>query len=360
DDDPHATETIHVAAGRARPGRTAADPSSDEHPDGALGRTMALRIGSGLDGPGEPEPAGAVGSRPGRRAALLATVLLVLALAAGGVWWYATSGPGAYTEVPAGVEGVLLAEAEAALDAAGLGTTVAEDFDPTVPAGVVVSTDPGPGERVRKDGTVEIVVSKGPDLRTVPEGLAGAPLADAVAALEAVGLVAQEPVREYHDEVPADHVIAVGAEPLAQLPVGTEVALTVSDGREPVTVISVIGATREDAVQGLQDQGLVVTEEPGYSTEFAAGTVMAQSLAPDAQAHRLDPITITVSQGPPLVEVPDVFGQQFGAARTALEALGLVVARENLLGGVFGTVHSQDVAAGTAVPVGSTVTLRVI
>ncbi|WP_199424233.1 Stk1 family PASTA domain-containing Ser/Thr kinase [Actinotalea solisilvae] len=353
--DPHATEALDVAARRAD-GVARADAPGDGAP---FGRTMALRIGAGVDGPdGTDDPPPADGRR--RRLGLLATVLLVLGLAAGGVWWYAAAGPGAYTTVPGGLEGVPLTQAQSVLAAAELEASVTEAFDPQVPDDVVVSATPAEGDRVRKDGTVELVVSKGPDLRVVPEGLAGLAVADATAALESAGFVVPEPVREYHDEVPLDHVIAVGAEPLTQLPVGSEVTLTVSDGREPVTVISVLGATREVAIQQLADTGLNVAEAADFSTEYPAGTVMAQSLAPDSQAFRLDVITITVSQGPPLVEVPNVFGQQFSAAKATLEGLGFVVAKENVLGGLFGTVHSQDVAAGTMAPVGSTITLRVV
>lgn len=360
--DPHATEALDVSGRRpGRPGN-ADVPSPHSHGDGGgapFGRTMALRIGSGVDEPAD-DHVGPVPLARRRRLGLVATVLLVLALAAGGVWWYAAAGPGAYTVVPDGLEGVPLTQAQSVLAAAELEVAVTEAFDPQVPDDVVVSAAPAEGERVRKDGTVELVVSKGPDLRVVPEGLAGLPVADATAALEAAGFVVPEPTREYHDEVPADHVIAVGAEPLAQLPVDTEVTLTVSDGKQPVTVISVIGATREVAIQQLSDTGLTVAEVPDYSTEFPAGTVMAQSLAPESQAFRLDTITITVSQGPPLAEVPNLFGQQYAAAKATLEGLGFVVAKENVLGALFGTVHSQDVPAGTLAPIGSTITLRVV
>lgn len=355
--DHDATQALAVQ-GRAAHGPTGGAAPDDEGPrtdDVRLGRTMALRIGTGVDGPAPgPEP------RRHPRALLVAAVLVVLALAGLGVWWYATEGPGAYTTVPAGLEAATLADAQAVLDGAGLDAEPVEAFDPVVPAGVVVSTDPGEGEPVRKDGTVRLVVSQGPDLRAVPEGLVGQPVADVVAALETAGFVVPEPARAYHDEVPVDHVIALDAEPLAQLPVGTPIALTVSDGRAPVRVISVVGAERDVAVQQLTDLGLAVTEDQDYSTEHPAGTVMAQSLAPDAQALRLDPITITISQGPPLVEVPDLFGEQFPDAKAALEALGFLVARENFLGGVFGTVRAQDPGAGTAAPVGSTITLTVV
>ena len=350
--DPAATAALEVG----RPAPTDADD---------LSRTMALPIGSGL-APTAPtsddldaDPSGGPVPRRRRRTGRLLAVLGLLVVLAGGVWWWATAGPGAWTTVPAGVVGVPLADAEAALEAAGLTAAPTEEFDPAVPIGVVVSADPSEGGRVPRDGTVDLVVSRGPDLREVPT-LVGVPLADALAALEAAGLVASEPLREHSDTVGADHVLAATAEPGQTLPYGSEVGLTVSDGPAPLVVSSVVGLPRDEAVAQLEGQGLVVEATEDYSEEYAAGVVMAQDPAPDTPGFRTDVVTITVSLGPPLVQVPDVVGQQWGAARDALQGLGFVVVREEVLGGFFGTVRSQSVAPGEAVPKGSTITLTIV
>ena len=87
---------------------------------------------------------------------------------------------------------------------------------------------------------------------------------------------------------------------------------------------------------------------------------MAQDPAPGTAGFRGDTVTITVSQGPPLVEVPNLVGQQFADARAALERLGFAVVREDVLGGFFGTVRSQDATPGSTLPKGSTITLAVV
>ena len=362
-DDPHATDALNVP----RPHRTApthpgnpTDPSGTADPEGPPhGSTMALRIGSGVDDLHAPEPANVTTARRRRRIGLV--LALLMAALAGGGWWFMTSGPGAYTQVPAGLVAAELSAAESALKAVGLGASPTEVFDPTVPAGVVVTAFPDEGERIRKEGTVDLAVSKGPDLRVVPPDLVGLPLVDVKAALEGVGLVVPEPTRAYHDTVPADHVLSISAEPEAQLPVDTAVALVVSDGPEPLSINSVIGVERDVAVQQLTDQGLlVVADATDYSQEYAAGQVMAQSPEPGAAGHRMDTVTLTISLGPPLVTVPDVFGKQFAEAKTELQALGLVVTRENFLGGVFGTVRAQSLEAGEVVPMGTAIALTVV
>ena len=368
--DPQATTALDVADRRR---------ADDARGDG-LARTMALQIGTGLaprgphgDASAAPEataadatPGGATPVRDRRRRGAVVALLvgLLLALGGAGAWWFTTYGPGAFTTVPDGVVGAPLADAEAALAAAGLDAAPEEAFDPAVPPGVVVSASPEEGGRVPEEGTVELVVSKGPDLREIP-AVVELPYAEAEAALVAAGFVLGEPVREHHDTIPAEHVLAAAsaagpAEPGATLPAGTEVTLTVSDGPAPLVVSSVVGILRDEAVALLQGQGLVVAEVPDFSVDHPAGTVMAQSPEPNAAGLRGDTVTITISQGPPLVAVPEVFGLQFAEARDQLVALGFEVARNNVLGGIFGTVHSQDVAPGTQLPVGSTITLTVV
>ncbi len=85
--------------------------------------------------------------------------------------------------------GASLDQARADLAEDGLDVTVTEQFSNSVAAGVVIATNPGGGATVARGDTVELVVSKGPDLVTVPD-VSGLSEADAIAALEAAGLVA--------------------------------------------------------------------------------------------------------------------------------------------------------------------------
>lgn len=360
-DDPDADRTEAIAVGRDhRRGPVRGDDPETTDGTGRLGRTIALQIGSGVhhapDVDGEPERSG----RRGRALLLTVLVLVFLGASSGIAWWFMTSGPGAYTTVPQGLVAVEVAAAQAVLTEADLESEVAETFDPEIPAGTVISTDPASGAQILKEGSVELLVSKGPDMKTVPEGIVGVPFAEAKAALEAAGLVVPEPERLFHDTVPTDHVISSSVPPATELPVGSPVNLVVSSGREPLTIISVIGATRELAIQQLSESGLNYTELTDFSLEFPAGTVMAQDPAPGTPGLRLDTVTITISQGPPLVTMPDVFSTQFVDAKAELEALGLKVTRENVVGGIFGTVHSQSVKAGESIPVGTNVTLTVV
>ncbi len=326
------------------------------------GRTVALPIGLGvLDAP-VPTP-----EAPRRRRwPLLVAVLALAALLGGGTWWYLQVGPGAYTRVPP-VVGSSADDAVAAFDAAGLEHTREDAFDPDVPEGEVVATDPGPGERVRKDGTVTFTVSRGPDLVAVPDGLVGAMQADAAAALEAADLAVDYGDAVHDDEAPKGAVLSATlpdgtpAEAGAQVERGATVVLVLSDGPAPVSVTSVVNITVEQAQEQLAPDALGV--EVGaevFHDSVPAGRIVEQSPAAGATAHRGDVVTVKVSKGPETVEMPNLTGKQFDKGKAELEALGLTAKRENVLGGLFGTVRSQSVPTGEQVRKGSEITLTVV
>ena len=65
-----------------------------------------------------------------------------------------------------------------------------DQFDPTVPAGQIISLTPAAGTEVPRDSTVSVVVSRGPAV--VVPAVIGQPLAQAIATLQAAGLVIVE------------------------------------------------------------------------------------------------------------------------------------------------------------------------
>ena len=299
--------------------------------------------------------------RPSRRRRAVAWSLVLAILLAGGglgTWWWFADGPGAWTSVPSGVAGVSADDARTALGQAGLDTTTSRAFDDDVPKGSVVTTVPAPGDRVRTDGSVEVVVSRGVQMLTVPGDLVGAGRKDATSALEDAGFTVGSPTSAYDDEVPSGEVLDVSVEEGSRQRHDTVVTLTVSEGPAPVQVPQEVGREKDAAVTDLEGLGLVVEiGDPEYSEDVPKGHVLSQDPEQGATAHRTDTVTLTISQGPPLVEVPDVVGRRSDAARKALEKAGFQVEENTYLGGLLDTVRFQD-TTGKA-PKGSTVTLTV-
>jgi len=294
-----------------------------------------------------------------RAVAALAGFSLVAVLgtgAWGSVHWYTETGPGADRSVPV-LAGTQLTDAESALTAADLTIRTTEQFDATVPAGHVISSSIAPGEVVKKGTAVSVVVSKGEQLFPVPE-VTGLSLEDATAAVEAANLALVEDDPQYSETIPQGEVISQSADQ-ESLPAGGEVHVVLSQGRQPISIPDVAGNGESGARSTLRDAGFEVTTSSAHSASVPAGSVISQSPA-SGSGYRGDTVSLVISLGPEMVQVPDVFQQPEAEARAQLEAAGFAVAVEYQQGSaVFGLVYEQSAAAGTELAKGSTVTLTV-
>jgi serine/threonine-protein kinase len=79
-------------------------------------------------------------------------------------------------------------EAGATLTKAGFKINLGQDYSDTVPAGAVIRQDPSARSSVAKFSTVNLVISQGPELVTLPQIRNGTPLALAQHRLEGLGL----------------------------------------------------------------------------------------------------------------------------------------------------------------------------
>ena len=301
-------------------------------------------------------------TRPGprrRRRGVLALVLaLLLATGIGlGAWWF---GWARYTTVPTVLDQTQ-ASATAELDEAGFDVALDDGvFSESVEKGHVVSTDPGPGERVLPGETVTLVVSLGVEKYPVPE-LEGLTRDQAAAALAEVQLELGRVEEKFSETVGEGLVIRQGREPGTKLRPGTAVDLVVSKGRKPIGVGDWVGKDADQAQRVLERKGLVVDRsQEQYDDDVPAGAVIAQT-PPGGTLYRGETVTLVVSQGPELVTVPNVRAQGVASATQELEALGFVVRTQNAAGYLgLGYVFSQDPSAGEQVPRGSTITLTLI
>ncbi|MFB7412178.1 Stk1 family PASTA domain-containing Ser/Thr kinase [Streptomyces sp. NPDC056202] len=304
-----------------------------------------------------PEPAPAPGFRRlPPRGPLLLVLGVLLALGLGTGVWYINSGQ--FTRVPA-VLGQTEAEATRRITDAGLDVgTTKRAFSDVYERGAVMAVDPAPGERLRGNGAVTLTLSRGPELVKVPN-LKNKPLAEARRVLEEEGLAAGVITRKFSDTVAQGAVIGSDPEPGTERNPDSAVALVVSKGA-PIDVPDVTGETVDDATALLQEEGLkvVVATERVHSPE-AAGSVAAQSLAEGSRAAEGDTVTLTVSKGPRLVEVPDVVGESVDDARTALEDEGFEVEVKKSFPYLGSEVTGQSVEGGSTAPEGSTVTITI-
>ncbi|MGW4164562.1 Stk1 family PASTA domain-containing Ser/Thr kinase [Streptomyces sp. NPDC004788] len=334
--------------------RAAEEPSSPEERTSVIPRIrpMPVEHTSFLPAP-EPAPA-ARRRRP--RGPLLVVAAVLLALGIGSGVWYINAGQ--FTRVPA-VLGQTEAQATKRLTAAGLDvSTTKRDFSDVYERGTVMAVDPAPGERIRGNGRVTLTLSRGPKVVKVPK-LKGVPLAEAKRRLADEGLAPGVITYDFSQSVAQGAVIGSDPEPGTERSPDSAVALVVSKGA-PVEVPDVTGESVEDATATLQDAGLKVTVAPErVNSPEDAGTVAAQSLAQGSRAAEGDAITLTVSKGPKMVEVPDVVDMKTAEAKQELEDAGFVVKVEKTFPFLGDTVSGQSVEGGSTAAEGSTVTITI-
>jgi eukaryotic-like serine/threonine-protein kinase len=299
-------------------------------------------------------------ARPRRRRGLLG-LLVVLTLVAGSavggyLLWDRLLAP--VIEVP-DVRGLVADEAVAALEAAGLTPHVDDDtrHDRAVPAGHVLAQDPL--EPARSGSTVLLVVSAGPRQVTI-EDVRGLEVDEARALLESAGLTTSIAER-FDDDVEPGGVVGTAPPAGEVVDEGVAVQVLVSRGPRPVAAPSLVGSTLDDATALATSAGLELEVVERRHDPAPAGTVVEQSPGAGEQLTPGARIEVTVSDGPPPVEVPPVRGMQVAEATRVLTELGFQVEVERRGGvGAFlnpGRVFDQDPGPGSTRPAGSTVTL---
>ena len=295
---------------------------------------------------------------PRRRGLLWVLVLVTAALLAGGAGWFFGMGPGSPGTIPQ-LTNKTVAEAQQLLRTAGFQSTTQDVFHDDVAPGLVVGSKPAAGEVIRKFQPVSLAVSRGPELFPLPE-LVGTSLDEAKTALNGAGMALGQISETFDESEPAGTVLAQA--PRSGNPVrhGTPVDLTVSKGPQPLPVPDVRGQEQGDAVKAIEAAGLkaVVSPETVFDRTVPKGSVVSQDPA-SGNLTRGGTVTLAVSKGPRLVDVPSFVGKQVDEARKALEGLGFEVQVEDILGGFFGTVRYQD-PVNKKVPEGSVITLTVV
>ncbi|MFD7120606.1 Stk1 family PASTA domain-containing Ser/Thr kinase [Streptomyces sp. NPDC059922] len=318
------------------------EPAEDETPN----RTSRLEMAPPSDAPGRRL------AMP-RRGVVAAVVAVLLVLGIGTGVWYINSGQ--FTRVPS-LLGQSEQEARKRLSDAGLEVKVTKDFSDSFGRGTVMGSDPAPRARIRGNGAVTVVISRGPEIVKVPD-VESMPLGEARRALKKVGLAAGVVTREFDDNIQQGTVISSAPASGSEVRPDSGVALVVSKG-SPVDVPDVTGESVQDATEELADQGLKVKVAAGrVNSPEDAGSVARQSAAEGAQLARGDTVTLTVSQGPRMISVPDVTGRTTDEATKLLEEAGFEVSVDRGFPFLGKTVGSQSVEGGQKAPEGSTITI---
>ncbi|MBE6468856.1 MAG: Stk1 family PASTA domain-containing Ser/Thr kinase [Coriobacteriaceae bacterium] len=234
------------------------------------------------------------GSGKGKVAAIVIGIIAVLAIATFAVTnLFAGTGG---VNVP-NVMGMVQEQAVKQLEDAGFDTKVEEQYSTDEDKGNVIDQTPKGGQTAEKGSTVTIVVSQGAEpVKTVKvPDLDGMTESEAEAALKAVNLVGKA-TEEENDEVEEGTVFWQGKDAGSEVDEGTEIEYKVAKAAETVNVPGVLGKSFSEASNELSSAGFkVVDGGSDYSSDYAAGKVMSQSVT--GSAKKGTEVTLVVSKG---------------------------------------------------------------
>ncbi|HUP69237.1 MAG TPA: PASTA domain-containing protein [Acidimicrobiales bacterium] len=273
------------------------------------------------DGPGEAGLLPAAVRRR-RRWPLIAAVIAFLLVLGAGTAYVVNRAQVPSHPVPA-LRGRTVAQARVALRDEDFRVKVSgQRFDEELVAGAIIDQNPSSLATLREGSTVNVVVSKGPAPRAVPV-LVDLDQAAAEKALADAGFVAKV-VTQINEEKPKGTVVDWSPKG-ATLPKGSDVTVIISDGPAPIEVPDLGGKSYDDAKAVLTAKGLEVAQLEKFDSDVEKGLVISTTPGTGAKVPKGETVTIVVSKGPDIVDVPDVTGKTVAEATAILKAAGLGV-----------------------------------
>jgi beta-lactam-binding protein with PASTA domain len=162
---------------------------------------------------------------------------------------------------------------------------------------------------------------------------------------------------------PANTVNLSGSETApTPVPGATDIYYQFRNGVLVGVVPNVVNDTLADATTAITAAGFVVGSTSTQSSTVPSGSVISQDPVAGTSAAPGSAVNLVLSSGPAPVAVPNVVNQTLAAAKSALQAAGLVLGTTTQQASTVvpaGNVISENPAAGTKVAVGSAVTLVV-
>lgn len=222
-------------------------------------------------------------------------MVLLLGFFAGAFMSYGKFWSTAEVAVP-DVTGKQMTLARQILEDKKLRVNVAETYDESVPAGVVVSQTPEAGSTVKEERLVTIYVSKGGESIEMPD-LKGLSKKDAEDRLLKMGLKIGS-VYERNSEEEAGTVIATDPKAGSKITKGQSADLIVSKGKKEIkiSVPDVTGVSLEAAKSSLAAAGAKTGSVTKEASKQAAGTIISQSPAGGSEVLEGTSVNLVVAE----------------------------------------------------------------
>ncbi|MBV9484898.1 MAG: Stk1 family PASTA domain-containing Ser/Thr kinase [Frankiaceae bacterium] len=234
-------------------------------------------------------------------------VLIVVIVAAVLGWWLAA---GRYTNAPK-VLGFTKAQAIAKLHGDGYHVRFGAPVYSTAYKTGLVAAESG-ASHVKHGATITLQLSQGGRPHQLSD-YQGYSVDDVTADLAALNIDVGK-VKNVYSDVKKGLVVATVPGAGQTVREGSKVTLEVSRGQQHVRVPDVTGKTQDEATQILSDKGFTVTPVQHYSSSVDSGNVIRTRPGAGHKPVKGTTITLIVSQGPRLYDVPDVTGEDITQA----------------------------------------------
>ena len=165
---------------------------------------------------------------------------------------------------------------------------VSEKFSDNLEAGLIIDGNPSSGSPVRKDSTVELIISKGLE-QVQLSNFQGKTSDQAQSELTAAGLIVNSKY-EYSDTIPIGTVIQQTPNDVTSIGKGEKITLVISKGPSKIFIPNVYSLSKLGATKILEDLGFVVKYKyiakkksvtnmsPKYGTAVAPGSTVTITL----------------------------------------------------------------------------------
>ncbi|MEU1274448.1 Stk1 family PASTA domain-containing Ser/Thr kinase [Streptomyces sp. NPDC005799] len=290
---------------------------------------------------------------------VVAGILVLVGAILIGRWVVSGHGSGNDTVAVPSIVGQPRADAEKQLTNSDLKVgTVKEQPCANQSKGNICSTDPTPGTKVKKNTTVNLVVSTGAPKVQVP-GVVGKSLDEAQQLLEGdqYKFVVKTKTQESSED--PNTVLEQNPQLGAEVEKGSTITLTIAKAPETVAVPDVSGKSCDDAKAELQQNGLTGNCVNTPTTDDNQdGKAISTNPSIGTQVKKNTAVQINIGQKQNnQVQVPNIQGQRLKDVRNALQQVGLQVGNINGSQDDNAIVISSDPGQGSTVDQGSSVNL---
>lgn len=200
-----------------------------------------------------------------------------------------------------------------------------------------------------------------PDDGRIPR-VVGMEFDQASSTLEKAGFHALKGQSRFHKTTPEGIVLEQDPPAGSVQKRGAEVTLAVSAGQATATVPQVAGITQQQAQIAIENAGFTFGSISQQLSDQPRGAVIASDPPAGTTLDLPATVSITLSQGPSTIQIPDLTGRTLADARSALEQLGLHLGATSRDTSSFmpeNTVLGQTPSPGSTVSAGASVNLRV-